>query len=95
MENIQITDSQLEHINKHKRQGAPGCSITIDGEQTYISFADKTIEEAKEWWAIGTLEEQFYATIKFNDLIEGDHTRHPDTLTDDEIVKIFKAVQAE
>ena len=37
------------------------------------------------------LEDKFYKTIKHNELIEGDKTRHPDTLTGREIEIIYNA----
>jgi len=38
-----------------------------------------------------TLEEHFYKTIKHNELIVGDRTRHPHTLTGIEIEIIYNA----
>ncbi len=46
---------------------------------------------ALQWWDKMNLEEKFYKTIKHNDLIMGDKTRYPDTLTGSEIEKIYKA----
>lgn len=46
--------------------------------------------KAMFWWNGLNLENQFYATIKNNDLINGDHTRHPNSLTGNEIEKIYK-----
>lgn len=48
-------------------------------------------EAALQWWDKMNLEEKFYKTIKYNSLIVGDKTRHPDTLTGSEIEKIWKA----
>lgn len=45
---------------------------------------------ALEWFRKMTLEDQFYITIKHNNLIVGDHTRHPDSLTSREIELIYK-----
>lgn len=47
-------------------------------------------EAALQWWDKMNLEEKFYKTIKHNNLIVGDKTRHPDTLTGSEIEKIYK-----
>lgn len=47
--------------------------------------------EALTWWKKMNLEEKFYKTIKHNALIDGDHTRHPSTLTDLEIETIYTA----
>ena len=46
----------------------------------------KTIQE---WWQDMSLEQQFYLTIEYNWLIEGDRTRHPSTLTEAEIRAIY------
>lgn len=48
-------------------------------------------ETAMNWWNSMTFEEKFYKTIKHNDLIAGDKTRHPSTLTGREIETIYKA----
>ena len=48
-------------------------------------------EQSLEWWNKMTLEEKFYKTIEYNHLIEGDKTRHPDTLTGREIQVIYNA----
>lgn len=48
-------------------------------------------EQSLEWWNKMTLEEKFYKTIEYNYLIEGDRTRHPDTLTGREIQVIYNA----
>ncbi len=45
---------------------------------------------AMAWWNNMHLEYQFYETIKCNDLIAGDNTRHPETLTGSEIELIYK-----
>ena len=46
-------------------------------------------EEAMLWWNEMNLEEQFYTIIEHNDLIAGDKTRHPSTLTGREIKDIY------
>ena len=46
---------------------------------------------ALTWWNSMNLESKFYKTIKHNELIEGDRTRHPDTLTGREIEIIYNA----
>lgn len=46
---------------------------------------------ALKWWNEMSLENQFYKTIEHNDLIEGDNSRHPHTLTGTEIEIIYKA----
>jgi len=45
--------------------------------------------QAIEWWSKMNLEEMFYKTIEANHLIEGDRTRHPETLTGREIELIY------
>lgn len=42
-------------------------------------------EIALKWWVSLSFEEQFYATIRQNKYIEGDHTRNPNSLTGCEI----------
>jgi len=46
------------------------------------------------WWNTMSLEEKFYKTIKYNELIVGDKTRHPNTLTGREIEAIWNADDA-
>ncbi len=46
-------------------------------------------ETAMKWWNDLPLESQFYITIENNALIEGDHTRHPNTLTGGEIETLY------
>jgi hypothetical protein len=48
-------------------------------------------QRALTWWNSMNLEDKFYKTIKHNELIEGDRTRHPDTLTGREIEIIYNA----
>lgn len=48
-------------------------------------------QRALLWWNEMNLEEQFYVTIEHNDLIQGDCTRHPHTLTGTEIEIIWRA----
>lgn len=48
-------------------------------------------QRALTWWNNINLEEQFYKTIKHNELIEGYKTRHPHTLTSREIEIIYNA----
>ena len=48
-------------------------------------------QRALTWWNSMNLEEQFYKTIKHNELIEGDKTRQPHTLTGREIEIIYNA----
>lgn len=43
-----------------------------------------------KWWSKMNLEQKFYIIIKHNDLIIGNCSRHPDTLTGGEIEKIWK-----
>jgi len=50
-------------------------------------------KKAMEWWNNLAFETKFYHTIKHNDLIDGDKTRHPSTLTGREIELIYKAVK--
>ena len=42
-------------------------------------------EKVLQWWHKMNYEQKFYKTIENNDLIVGDHTRNPDTLTGSEI----------
>lgn len=48
-------------------------------------------ELAIEWWNGLTFEEQFFKTIKNNELIVGDKTRHPYSLTGREMEIIWKS----
>lgn len=48
-------------------------------------------KKAMGWWNSLSLEQQFCATIEHNDLIVGDRTRHPHTLTGSEIELIYNA----
>ncbi|MCP4354318.1 MAG: hypothetical protein GY793_01555 [Proteobacteria bacterium] len=50
---------------------------------------DSVRESALKWFNSISLEQQFYATIECNELITGDRTRHPSTLTGLEIEKIY------
>jgi len=50
---------------------------------------------AMTWWNSMNLEQQFYKTIKHNELIAGDRTRHPHTLTGREIEIIYGAESEE
>lgn len=45
--------------------------------------------DAMKWWNNMGLEDRFYKTIKNNHLIEGDKTRHPNSLTGYEIERIY------
>ncbi len=47
-------------------------------------------ERAMFWWNALDLESQFYKTIAANSVIAGDRTRHPHTLTGNEIERIFE-----
>jgi hypothetical protein len=49
-------------------------------------------KKAMKWWNGLTLETKFYATIGCNHLIEGDKSRHPDTLTGREIEIIYRHI---
>lgn len=42
------------------------------------------------WWNKLSFEDKFFRTIAANEVIEGDRTRNPNSLTDEEIVKIYK-----
>ena len=44
---------------------------------------------SKKWWDKLSFEEKFYWTFEANDLLAGDRTRHPNTLTGLEIEKVF------
>ena len=46
-------------------------------------------QRAIRWWDAMNLEQQFYKTISANDLIEGDKTRHPHSLSDKEIIRVY------
>lgn len=47
-------------------------------------------EQAMKWWNNMNLEDQFYNTNKYNFLLMGNKTRHPNTLTDREIERLYK-----
>lgn len=47
-------------------------------------------EKAINWWNGLSFEDKFFKTIQNNNLIEGDKTRHPNTLTGREIEEIYK-----
>lgn len=51
-------------------------------------------EKAIEWWGRLSFEDSFYITIKNNNIIEGDKTRNPNSLTGREIEEIYKAENA-
>lgn len=55
----------------------------------FNSITNTTREHIMSWWNNMSLEEQFYILIEYNDLIIGDHIRHPNTLTGSEIEKLF------
>jgi hypothetical protein len=61
--------------------------------QYYFKYSDSEKEKKRAliWWNSMNLEEKFYKTIKHNELIGCDRTRHPDTLTDREIEIIYNA----
>jgi len=59
--------------------------ITTGGKLPIISARQRALI----WWDKMNLEEQFYVIIEHNDLIQGDCTRHPDTLTGTEIEIIW------
>lgn len=46
---------------------------------------------AIEWWDSLTFEEKFFKTIQNNELIVGDKTRHPNTLTGREVEIVWKS----
>ena len=63
-----------------------------DKKYSFTTYARKPIyKNYLDWWNKMNLEEKFYKTIKHNSLISGDNTRHPNTLTENEIEIIFKA----
>lgn len=45
---------------------------------------------AMDWWNKLSFEDKFFKTIQNNNLIVGDKTRHPNTLTGREIEVIWK-----
>ena len=49
-------------------------------------------EKAINWWNGLSFEDKFFKTIQNNDLIVGDKTRHPNTLTGREIETIWKTL---
>lgn len=49
------------------------------------------LKSAKRWWSKFPFEQKFYHLIENNHLIEGDRTRHPNTLTDEEIIILYDA----
>ena len=62
-----------------------------NNEETRQSAIQLVRQRALTWWNSMNLEDKFYKTIKHNVLIEGDRTRHPDTLTGREIELIYLA----
>lgn len=50
---------------------------------------------AREWWNNLSLEGRFYVTIEYNDLIAGDKSRHPNSLTEREIECLFNEYEKE
>ena len=62
-------------------------AITTGGKLPTLSVRQRALI----WWDNMNLEEQFYVTIKHNDLIQGDHTPH--TLTGTEIEIIYMLVR--
>lgn len=52
----------------------------------------KQRESALVWWNDKTLEDQFYVLIENNDIITGDKTRHPSTLTGREIENLYTII---
>jgi hypothetical protein len=58
-------------------------------EDKNITLKESVREAAMSWWNEMPLEEKFYKCIKQNQLIMGDKTRHPNTLTGYEIESIF------
>ncbi len=59
--------------------------ITTEDNLPIISVRQRALI----WWNKMNLEEQFYVTIEHNELIQGDCTRHPLTLTGTEIEIIW------
>jgi len=49
----------------------------------------KKRSEAIQWFNHMNLEDQFYTVIEHNDIISGDTSRHPSTLSGSEIEKIY------
>jgi hypothetical protein len=50
----------------------------------------ETRKLAMDWWNKLSFEDKFFKTIQNNNLIVGDKTRHPNTLTGREIEVIWK-----
>jgi len=50
----------------------------------------ETRKLAMDWWNKLSFEDKFFKTIQNNNLIVGDKTRHPNTLTGREIEIIWK-----
>ncbi len=46
-------------------------------------------KEALSWFENMSFEDKFFITIEANSVIEGDVTRNPNSLTDNEIEKIY------
>ena len=50
----------------------------------------ETRKLAMDWWNKLSFEDKFFKTIQNNNLIVGDKTRHPNTLTGREIEMIWR-----
>lgn len=50
------------------------------------------MNKALKWFKSLSFENQFYKTIEANSVIEGDCTRNPNSLTKEEIEKIYKYI---
>lgn len=65
--------------------------MVIVNEELYIKQDKPKGKNFLKWFEELSLEERFYKIIKHNELIKGDNTRHPDTLTVKEVEIIFNA----
>jgi hypothetical protein len=63
----------------------------MNNEQNPQLTIPRVRQFALTWWNSMNLEDKFYKTIKHSELIEGDRTRHPDTLTGRDIEIIYNA----
>lgn len=63
----------------------------LDNLQNGNDYISDVSRSSLDWFNRLTLEEQFYKMIEHNELIAGNNTKHPSTLTDKEIETIYLA----
>jgi hypothetical protein len=74
-------DKELDVYYRHKKHYLTKYKMPKNYSQIRADSID--------WFNRKTLEEQFYVTIQANELIAGDNTRHPATLTGREVQIIY------